>query len=150
MHAEPRAVTHAASELHVPARRAELGKARKFAEDVSADFGLDDDSRYEFVYAVNEAVTNAIRHGASDDEGMLHLSIIAEGDRLTFAVRDRGTFPMPAMDPAETVETAEHGRGLALMASLVDEVELHIEPGGTTVRLSKHRVENGRAQANGG
>jgi anti-sigma regulatory factor (Ser/Thr protein kinase) len=126
-------------ELHVPARRSELGAARKYAEDVAEAFGLDPDSRYEFVYAVNEAVTNAIRHGASDLEGMIHMSVVADADRLTFAVRDRGTFPMPAMDGSETTDTAEHGRGLALMASLVDEVELHIEPAGTTVRLSKLR-----------
>jgi len=34
---------------------------------------------------------------------------------------------------------SDHGRGLALMASLVDEVQLEIDPGGTTVRLSKVR-----------
>jgi anti-sigma regulatory factor (Ser/Thr protein kinase) len=44
---------------------------------------------------------------------------------------------MPVLD---SDETAEHGRGLALMASLVDEVQLYIEPGGTTVRLSKARA----------
>ena len=124
------------SELHVLARRSELGVARKYAEDVAAAFGLDADSRYEFVYAVNEAVTNAIRHGASDEEDMIHMSIIADANRLTFAVRDRGTFPMPS---TETTEASESGRGLALMASLVDEVQLHIDPGGTTVRLSKVR-----------
>ena len=128
--------TRATSELHVLARRSELGVARKYAEDVAAAFGLDPDSRYEFVYAVNEAVTNAIRHGASDEEDMIHMSIIADAERLTFAVRDRGTFMMPVVDG---IETSEGGRGLALMASLVDEVDLHIDPGGTTVRLSKVR-----------
>ena len=43
---------------------------------------------------------------------------------------------MPVVDG---IETSEGGRGLALMASLVDEVDLHIDPGGTTVRLSKVR-----------
>jgi len=136
-----------ASELHVLARRSELGVARKYAEDVAAAFGLDDDSRYEFVYAVNEAVTNAIRHGASDEEDMIHMSIVADADWLTFAVRDRGTFVMPEVDG---VETTAGGRGLALMASLVDEVDLHIDPGGTTVRLSKARpspLETAQAQA---
>ncbi len=136
-----------ASELHVLARRSELGVARKYAEDIAQAFGLDEDSRYEFVYAVNEAVTNAIRHGASDEEDMIHMSIIADADRLTFAVRDRGTFVMPE---AEAAENSGGGRGLALMASLVDEVDLHIDPGGTTVRLSKLRtsaVEAAQAQA---
>src|SRR6184192_3379226 len=137
-----------ASELHVLARRSELGVARKYAEDVAQAFGLDPDSRYEFVYAVNEAVTNAIRHGASDEEDMIHMSITADADRLTFAVRDRGTFVMPE---ADAPEVSEGGRGLALMASLVDEVDLHIDPGGTTVRLSKARPpEAETAHANGG
>ena len=99
------------------------------------------------MYAVNEAVTNAIRHGASDEEDMIHMSIVADSERLTFAVRDRGTFVMPEVDGAET---AAGGRGLALMASLVDEVDLHIDPGGTTVRLSKVRsssIETARARA---
>jgi anti-sigma regulatory factor (Ser/Thr protein kinase) len=130
-----------ASELLVPARRSELGMARKFAGDVATKFGLDADTRYEFVYAVNEAVTNAIKHGASDEEGMIHLRIVAQADRLTFAVHDRGTFTMPVLD---SDATSQGGRGLALMASLVDEVELHIGPGGTTVRLHKTRPsENG-------
>jgi anti-sigma regulatory factor (Ser/Thr protein kinase) len=130
------APSHAASELHVLARRSELGVARKYAEDVAAAFGLDSDGRYEFVYAVNEAVTNAIRHGASDEEDMIHMSISADADRLTFCVRDRGTFVMPEV---EVDESSSGGRGLALMASLVDEVDVHIDPGGTTVRLTKLR-----------
>ena len=127
----------AKSELQLPAERSELGAARKYAADGAAAFGLDADTCYEFVFAVNEAVTNAIRHGASDEHGLIHLSIVADADRLTFSVRDRGTFVMPILDGSMS---ADHGRGLALMASLVDEVQLEIEPGGTTVRLSKARA----------
>ena len=129
--------SHASSELHVLARRSELGVARKYAEDVAAAFGMDADGRYEFVYAVNEAVTNAIRHGASDEEDMIHMSISTDADRLTFCVHDRGTFVIPEVD---VDESSLGGRGLALMASLVDEVDLHIDPGGTTVRLTKLRA----------
>ena len=125
-----------ASELHLLARRSELAVARDYAEDIAAAFGLDDDSRYEFVYAVNEAVTNAIRHGASDEHDMIHMSIVVDGDRLTFAVHDRGTFVMPEVDQ---VGNSAGGRGLALMATLVDEIDVHIDPGGTTVRLCKVR-----------
>lgn len=125
------------SELHLLARRSELGTARKYAADVASAFGLDADTCYEFVVAVNEAVTNAIRHGASDERGRIQLSVVADAQRLTFAVRDRGSFVMPVMDGEVN---SEHGRGLALMASLVDEVQLEIDPGGTTIRLSKARA----------
>ena len=124
------------SELHIPARRSELAAARRYGGEVAAAFGLDADSCYEFVYAVNEAVTNAIRHGAGDERGMIHLSVDAEADRLTFIVRDRGTFVTPVPDSSKT---SECGRGLALMSDLADEVELDLEPGSTTVRLSKVR-----------
>src|SRR5204862_322754 len=80
--------------------------------------------------------STAIGHGASDEEDMIHMSITADADWLTFAVRDRGTFVMPEPDAPEV---SEGGRGLALMATLVDEVDLHIDPGGTTVRLSEAR-----------
>jgi len=125
------------SELQLPAERSELGAARKYVADTATAFGFDPDTCFEFVFAVNEAVTNAIRHGASDENGLIHLSIVADAERLTFSVRDRGTFVMPVLDGSMS---AEHGRGLALMASLVDEVQLEIEPGGTTVRLSKART----------
>ncbi len=42
--------------------------------------------------AFNEAVTNAIRHGAPDEHGHIHLSVLVDGERLTLAVRDYGTF----------------------------------------------------------
>ncbi len=133
---EHAATSLVSSELRLPARRSELGAARQYAADCAEAFGLDEAACYEFVVAVNEAVTNAIRHGASDERGLIHLSIISDPDRLTFAVSDHGTFVMPVLDGSVG---SEHGRGLALMASLVDEVQLEIEPGGTTVRLSKSR-----------
>ncbi len=133
---EPIAAGFVESELCLPARRSELATARQYAEEAAIAFGLDEDSRHKFVYAVNEAVTNAIRHGAPDARGQIHLSVVADTDRLTFAVRDYGTFAMPTLDPATT---PEHGRGLGLMASYTDEVRLCTKPGSTTVTLSKVR-----------
>jgi anti-sigma regulatory factor (Ser/Thr protein kinase) len=136
--AERDAASLAASELRLPARCSELGAARRYAGEAAAAFGFDADNSYEFVYAVNEAVTNAIRHGDPDAHGFIHLSIVADADRLTCTVRDYGTFVMPALDTTATM--SEHGRGFALMASFMDEVRLYIGPGSTIVRLSKARV----------
>jgi anti-sigma regulatory factor (Ser/Thr protein kinase) len=124
------------SELRLPAERARLGEARRYAERAAADFGLDADGSFGFVFAVNEAVTNAVRHGAPDAQGLLCLSVAADPERLTFAVRDWGTFALPAPNVSPR---PGRGRGFALMASLVDEVELRVAPGCTIVRLSKIR-----------
>jgi anti-sigma regulatory factor (Ser/Thr protein kinase) len=126
----------ATSELRLPAERSRLGEARRYAERAAADFGLDAQDGFGFVFAVNEAVTNAIRHGAPDARGRLCLSVAVDAERLTFAVRDWGTFALPAPNVAPH---PGRGRGFALMASLVDEVELSVAPGCTIVRLSKVR-----------
>jgi anti-sigma regulatory factor (Ser/Thr protein kinase) len=114
-----------------------LGVARRYAAAAAAAFGLDEDSCYELVYAVNEAVTNAIRHGAPDARGLIRLSVVVDTDRLTLSVRDYGTFVLPILKAAAR---SEHGRGLGLMAQFVDEVRLCIGPDGTTVSLSKVRL----------
>ena len=124
------------SELPLPAQTAELGIARRYAEDAAAAFGLDAEASYDFTYAVNEAVTNAIRHGAPDEHGQIRLSAVIDDQRLTLSVRDYGTFKLPIPDHSIS---SDHGRGLALMASLTDEVELFLEPGSTVVQLSKKR-----------
>jgi anti-sigma regulatory factor (Ser/Thr protein kinase) len=127
----------AASELRLPALRSALDVARRYVEEAAAAFGFDPDSCFELVFAVNEAVTNAIRHGAADEQGLIYVSVVADDDRLTFVVRDCGTFAIPVLD---TDTRSEHGRGLALMASFVDEIQLRIKPGSTIVCLSKARA----------
>lgn len=123
-----------ASELRLRADPSQLREARRHVEDVAAAFGLDDDERYDVVLAVNEAVTNAIRHGLPDADGHISLRASSDGRRLTFEVRDHGTFTAPKVDPATE---SERGRGLAMMACLMDEVQLRLEEGSTTVFLSK-------------
>jgi anti-sigma regulatory factor (Ser/Thr protein kinase) len=126
-----------AGELSMPAQPAKLVMAREYAHQAAAAFGLDSDRCYEFVFAVNEAVTNAIRHGAPDEHGHIMLSVLSEGDRLTLAVRDYGTF---TASEDSRGETAEGGRGFALMTRLMDAVQLCVAAGSTTVRLSKARA----------
>jgi serine/threonine-protein kinase RsbW len=126
-----------ASELRLAAKRSELRAARDYVRAAAAEFGLDADDSFDFVLATNEAVTNAIRHGAPDADGAICLSVSSDAERLTFTVRDWGTFATPV--PDVSIQPGR-GRGFALMASLVDEVELCIEPDSTIVRLSKARA----------
>jgi anti-sigma regulatory factor (Ser/Thr protein kinase) len=127
----------AIDDLRLPAQPAKLGVAREYAHRAAAAFGLDADRCYEFVFAVNEAVTNAIKHGCPDAQGHIHLSVVANDDRLTLAVRDYGTFsgyaPIGAMG-------ADRGRGFVLMARVADAVQLCVGSGNTTVLLSTSRM----------
>jgi anti-sigma regulatory factor (Ser/Thr protein kinase) len=125
-----------ASELLLPAEPGGLHVARAYAQQAGTAFGLDADACDDFALAANEAVTNAIRHGAPDEHGHIHLSVASDSDRLTFAVRDHGTFAPRARDPSRIYEG---GRGMAIMASVMDEVQICIKPGSTTVQLCKAR-----------
>lgn len=125
----------ALGELRFAPRPSKLGVAREYARQAAVAFGLDAESCDELVFAVNEAVTNAIRHGAPDEHGQISIHAFMDSDRLTLSVCDHGTFvgSAPRM-------LAESGRGFALMTRLTDAVQLSVGRGTTTVRLSKART----------
>jgi anti-sigma regulatory factor (Ser/Thr protein kinase) len=81
----------------------------------------------DFVIAVSEIATNAVRHGSS--RAVLRLSTESDGTVAVAEVRDRGLWVTP--DRAE-----EQGRmGLALAHRVCDEVDIRAESSGTTVLL---------------
>jgi serine/threonine-protein kinase RsbW len=121
----------------VPAVASALRRVRRHAEAAAADFGLGHDDRYAFVFAVNEAATNAIRHGRPDARGTIGVRFDAEGDTLICSISDSGCFRLASED-ADPM--AESGRGFLLMSELTDQVELSSTCHGTTVRLHKRRT----------
>ena len=125
------------SDLRVAADAAELTRARSFVRDAAAGFGLRERAAYEFVYAVNEAVTNAIKHGSAEPDGRIGVAIDFDGETLVCAVTDGGPFlPPPAYASSSLPES---GRGFAFMSALTDELELSVAPDATIVRLFKRR-----------
>ena len=115
---------------------AQLVIAREHVERAALAAGFDGRSAHEIVMAVNEAVTNAIRHGRPDQAGTIGLLIENEGDGLTVVVSDSGSFVAAVPDPSPM---AERGRGFVLMSSLMHRVKLMRGPGGTRVRLRRDR-----------
>jgi anti-sigma regulatory factor (Ser/Thr protein kinase) len=124
-------------DLRLPARPAELKRARDCVATAAADFGFARKAAYELVFAVNEAVTNAIKHGSPDQDGTIRLSIDAEDDSLVCSIQDAGPF-IPPSKKHEPV-SVESGRGFAFMSALTDEFELLVRPAATVVRLRKLR-----------
>jgi anti-sigma regulatory factor (Ser/Thr protein kinase) len=130
-------VLFADRELRLPAEPSELVGVREYVSRAASDFGLDEAGRRDFVFAANEAVTNAIRHGTPDADGTILVRITGEGEQLTLAVSDSGPFDP---DVGDDDRFAESGRGFTFMTRLVDEIQLSIGPGHTTVRLHKRRA----------
>lgn len=125
-------------DLALPADASQLRHARSFIDATAAAAGFGAEDRYRITMAVNEAVANAVEHGAPCRGGLVHLGAKVEAHKLSFYVHDRGEFALVAdVDPDEI---ADRGRGFALMNLLMDDVQLQTD-GETEVRLSK-RLED--------
>ncbi len=118
------------------AEPAELAETRRLADAAAESYGLPGPERFAFAFAVNEAVSNAIEHGSPSGEGTIRLRFAEEEDALVFCVKDYGEFsPQPKVEEGPS----NRGRGLALMASMVEELGLCRDSTGTLVRLKKRR-----------
>jgi serine/threonine-protein kinase RsbW len=86
--------------------------------------GVGEDVLADVLLALDEAVSNAIRHGSRAGDPVL-VSVRADGGWIEMAVRDGGpTARLPRL-PARLPPALETGgRGLWLILQLVDEVRL--------------------------
>jgi serine/threonine-protein kinase RsbW len=123
-------------QLDLNADPGELATARRFVDAAAVRYGFEDRERYEFTFAANEAVSNAIEHGVPSPDGKIRLHVAAENGALVFEVEDHGTF---APGPPAVDHLPERGRGLAFMAAAMDEVDVRRSVSGTVVRLCKRR-----------
>jgi len=96
----------------------------------------------DILIALQEALANAVLHGCKDDSSkMIYCSVEIDASGFTIIIRDPG----PGFD-VETIaqsseagdNTTEHGRGICLMRSLMDEVTYR--RGGAEVQLRKLRA----------
>ena len=109
-----------------------LAVLRRLATDAAAAAGLDAERTGLFAVAVDEAMTNAIRYAGG---GSVSITLV-EGGSVSVEVRDSG----PGIPPGTSTELpppdAVSGRGLWLMRSLCDDLDIDTGPVGTTVRLA--------------
>ena len=93
--------------------------------------------------AVSEAVTNAIIHAYSDEQGKVELSAEIKGNEVAVEIRDYGVgIPdiRQAMEPTYTTrpEWERSGMGFAFMEAFTDELNVESVPGeGTCIRMKK-------------
>ena len=123
------------AKLAIAADPAQLPEARAFVDSAAARAGFNGAARYQITMAANEAISNAIEHGAPCPGGRILLAAGASRDALTLSVRDCGRFAEGGTLTADSI--AERGRGFAFMNLLMDDVRLESEPGQTVISLVK-------------
>jgi anti-sigma regulatory factor (Ser/Thr protein kinase) len=124
-------------ETWLPATPAGVRAARSLVREAAAEAGLDGESVWDLMLAATEAFTNAIKHGKPWPNDCI-LFVTAPCPRgLCVQVCDLGTFDS-ALEPAPVEATS--GRGMQIIAALVDRLELTSRQGRTLVRFEKHRA----------
>ena len=120
--------------LQVRADPAELASVRSTLREAAVRAGMDPAAANDLLVAVTEAMTNAITHGRPDEEGRIGLHWGREGDMLAVCVDDRGRF---TSYDARDQGREDHGRGIAVMSLLVDDLAIEAREDRTLVRLAK-------------
>jgi anti-sigma regulatory factor (Ser/Thr protein kinase) len=123
-------------ESWLPAEPESATHARELVREAAAEQGLDDDGSWSLVLATSEAVSNAIIHGtpcSNGGRGIL-LRMLPWNDGLCVEVCDCGRFDSAPLPPGPE---ASHGRGMPIIAAVVDHFEVVPDGPLTRVRFAK-------------
>ena len=119
-----------------------INHAEEQATKIATAAGFSEDDVMSIAMAVREAAVNAVLHGNAYDPGKKVTLAFEQGeDGLTIVVRDQGkgvdvdSIPDP-LAPENLMK--QSGRGIFLMRSLMDEVQIQASEAGTEVKLIKH------------
>ncbi|MEM9883166.1 MAG: ATP-binding protein [Planctomycetota bacterium] len=127
--------------LEFPSRLSEVPPAQHAIVEAARAAGFDDKSLFAIRLALDEALTNAVRHGnGSDPTKHVTVTYAADAERITITVEDQGPGFAPADLPDPTAEEnldRPHGRGVMLMRAYMTEVTYNDR--GNRVTLTKAR-----------
>ena len=119
-----------------------VDSAEQTASRIAAESGFDEDVVMQISMAVREAAVNAVLHGnAYDPEKKVKLDFERTGNDLVITIRDQGKgldlakIPDP-LAPENLLKTS--GRGIFLIRSFMDEVQILPSQTGTEIKLVKH------------
>jgi anti-sigma regulatory factor (Ser/Thr protein kinase) len=115
--------------LTLPAEPEALITARRALRNWLAEVGVDPEALYDITLATGEACTNAIEHAYAPGEASFDLEATRGETDVLVTVRDYGAWREP--------RGQNRGRGLKLMETLMDEVNVRREQTGTTVELRR-------------
>ena len=124
-------------DLHLPGEAESVNVIRDVVGQALAAVGVTADCVSDIVLGLGEACTNVVDHAAPGDD--YEVCVRFDLARCTISVRDEGGgFDVDGLQRGLPDPSAEHGRGVAIMCAVMDQVDLAVEPeGGTVVKLVK-------------
>jgi anti-sigma regulatory factor (Ser/Thr protein kinase) len=123
-------------ETWLEAAPASTPTARTIVREAATEVGLGGASTWDLMLATTEAVSNAVQHGKAWPNNCILLATEPCERGLRVEVTDCGTFDS-ALEPAPLDSTS--GRGIPIIAAVVDRLEVRNGDGRTRVRFERHR-----------
>ncbi len=123
--------------LCLPRDSSTLPVVRHIAAFALDELGVDREATEDVALALTEAAANVVKHSGAGDQYEVHLGL--ENNLCEIRVVDTGHgFDSASLGMAMAGPSDEQGRGMALMAALVDSVHFESRPeAGTIVHLVK-------------
>ena len=127
--------------LSVPGKPEYIGTVRMTVAHVASRLGFDIEAIDDIKVAVSEACTNIVLHAHENKDCSYEVVLeVEEEKKLMITVKDTGV-GFGVEDYVEPVlgESQGSGLGIFIIRALMDEVELHSEPGaGTNIHMTKY------------
>jgi anti-sigma regulatory factor (Ser/Thr protein kinase) len=122
-------------ESWLPALPEGVPQARAIVRDLASELSLDGATTWELMLATSEAFSNAVEHGRACDPRGIFLRAEIRNGRLGVEVADCGD--CFATGRSSRKRRGEGGRGLRIIASIMDQFEVVPDHGATRVRFAK-------------
>ena len=126
--------------LTIPARAEYLVLTRLVLTGIAMEMPMNEIALADLKLAVTEVCGNAVQHAHTDDPGVVRIVFEVDPGSIEVSVEDEGSGAgFPEVDDSVLVEgPVESGMGLAIVRSIMDEVEIDEESTeGTVVRMRK-------------
>jgi serine/threonine-protein kinase RsbW len=129
-------------ELTIPSRLEEMEAVHRVIQQAIDEYSLSDELAHWIELSISESMINAIQHGnKADPAKVATLKISSNGDTIEIIVEDQGRgFKLDNIaDPTDTANLLKpSGRGILIIRSFMDEVDLsQREGGGCRLRMVK-------------
>jgi serine/threonine-protein kinase RsbW len=124
-------------ETWLEASPASAPMARAIVREAAVEAGLNGEGTWDLMLATTEAVANAVQHGKAWPNDCILMTTEPVTGGVRVEVTDCGTFDSD-LEPAPLDST--YGRGIPIIAAIVDRLEVQNGDGRTRVRFEKHKA----------
>ncbi len=125
--------------LRIPAKAEYVALSRLALTGLAEISTMPEETLADLKLALTEAVSNSVRHAYANGEGWVEIAYELSGATLEIEVLDDGPGFDPARPPAGEEELIEGGLGIAIIRTIVDDLEIRSQPGvrGSRLRFVK-------------